>query len=144
MMVTEEQFDPSPAQVRSLVAYMDAFVGPPETLFRWRGGDRNADGVITMPWIEYSRPVMAFIKDAYQLGFVIEFNWPDWQATAEALQLSPEAMSSASLSDLAKLLTVHLRKDRFVEGHLASAFRHGWIQDILWNMNDRAKSGPDR
>ena len=58
-----------------------------------------------MPWVEFSKPVMSFILDAYRFGFVIDFSWPDWQETAVALQGSPEAMRRASLVDLAKLLS---------------------------------------
>jgi hypothetical protein len=142
-MATEDQFNPSRKQVDDLVAYLDALTGPADTLFTWRGGDRGPDGVIAMPWVEYSKPVMSFVQDAYRLGFVIDFNWPDWQETAVGLQQSPAAMRKANLVDLAKLLTVHLRKDRFVTGHLASALRNGWIQDILWSMREIAENSDE-
>ena len=139
-MATEEQFSPSRKQVHDLVAYLDALTGSVDTLFTWRGGDRGPNGVIEMPWVEYSKPVMSFVQDAYRLGFVIDFNWPDWQETAFGLQQSAAAMRRANLVDLAKLLTVHLRKDRFVTGHLASALQNGWIQDILWSMREIAEN----
>jgi len=136
-VVTEGEFDPSPEAVRELVGHLDALSGAPGTLFAWRGGDRRPDGVITMPWVDYAEPVRSFLADAGRLGFIVVFDWPAWVPTAERIQSSPEEMAGASLFELAKLLTLHIRRDRFVEGHLANALEAGWIQDILRAMRDR-------
>ncbi len=73
---------------------------------------------MTMPYVAYSPAVERFIGDAYRLGFVITFHWASWLPEAERLQLEGGSLEKASLLNLAKLLTVHIRQDRFVEGHL--------------------------
>jgi hypothetical protein len=40
----------------------------------------------------------------------------------------------ADLLTLRKLLTLHVRGDRFVEGHLASVLESGHVTDILERM----------
>jgi hypothetical protein len=92
-----------------------------------------------MPWVDYSVAVRSFLADAGRLGFIVVFDWPGW-VTTERIQPSPKELARASLLDLAKLLTLHIRRDRFVEGYLANALESAWIQDILRAVRDRFES----
>ena len=75
-----------------------------------------------------------FVETAYAGGWVIsDFDWPSWQGTPEALDLSddPEVLKQATPVQLAKLLTVLIRQERFVNGALASAYDSGFLTAVL-------------
>jgi len=78
---------------------------------------------------------MSFIEATYKFGWVLwpEFDWIEWKHTPEAMQLrdGPEALSKATPEQLARLLTVLIRQDRFVESALQSAFESGLLTRIL-------------
>jgi Family of unknown function (DUF6508) len=62
-----------------------------------------------------------------------KFDWPQWKGTAEAKQLrdDPDVLARATPEQLAKLLTVCIRQDRFSEGTLQAAFETGLLTRIL-------------
>ena len=62
---------------------------------------------------------------------IIPFDWRSWSEEAERYQMDPEALQAADLLTLRKLLTAHVRAERFAEGHLASVFESGHIAAIL-------------
>ncbi len=64
------------------------------------------------------------------------FNWGEWQEEAQRYIADPEALQQADLLTLRRLLTTHLRNDRFVEGHLASMMENAHITAILRRMSD--------
>jgi hypothetical protein len=96
----------------------------------WRGGERDAAGVTHMPWFEYAEPVRDFWAALYEHRWVVSFDWPGWQHEAERL-LTGGGIDTADVATLRRLLTTLVRRDRFVEGFLASAFEQGWIVAIL-------------
>ncbi len=60
-------------------------------------------------------------------------DWAAWARTARARALrdDPAVLASATEHELAQLLTVVIRQDRFCEGSLASALENGLILGIL-------------
>jgi Family of unknown function (DUF6508) len=60
-------------------------------------------------------------------------DWADWLQTSEAQSLAsnPEAIAAATHHQLAKVLTVLMRQDRFDEGALQSAFEIGLLTAIV-------------
>lgn len=84
-----------------------------------------------------SRRASAFVRACYDNGFVQEFDWPTWQAEAGRLLGDEEAFfRTADLKTIAKLLTMHIRKDRFVDGHLLCMMESGHIGRILRRLRD--------
>ena len=81
----------------------------------------------------FSEAAQEFIQMAYDAGWMHHFSWMDWQDTKEALQLrdEPGFLAQADVEQLAKLLTTLIRKDRFVEGELASAYEFGLLTRII-------------
>src|SRR5438552_1870522 len=77
----------------------------------------------------------AFVQAAYDFGWVEreKFDWPKWKDTGEAKQLRDDsvALAKATPEQLAKLLTVCIRQDRFAEGTLQAAFETGLLTRIL-------------
>ena len=85
----------------------------------------------TFPFYAFDSGAMQVLKILRESGVIRPFDWGAWQSTAERLYRDPKALGRARLSTLGRLLTLHVRKDRFCEGHLASMFESGHITAIL-------------
>lgn len=121
-----------------LLEFLPRFEEQGRTFGDWSGFQDhvNESGRKTfiMGRLDYSSDVLEFNKAAYETGIVIAFDWGSWQEEAMRIQSDPQRLAKASLVDLRKLLTLHLRKERFCEGHLLSAFETGDIQAILRSL----------
>ena len=84
-------------------------------------------GVIQMGWTSYGPEAQSFMQDAYDYGWVQSTHWIEWMQTEEAQSLSrdPERIVVATIEELAKVLTVSLRRDRFMEGSMGADFDSG-------------------
>lgn len=80
---------------------------------------------------QYFKNVDSFINTLYQKGFVISFVWTAWQDEAKRLVNNPKLLDLADLCTLQKLLTTHVRKERFCSGHLAGMIENGHILALL-------------
>jgi hypothetical protein len=79
----------------------------------------------------YAAEVNQFIQTLYQEGFVTPFDWMDWQQEANAFMQHPERVQTTDLETIQKLLTAHVRAERFNSGHLAQMIQTGHILTIL-------------
>jgi len=87
-----------------------------------------------MPYVDFSAEANSFIQAAYDFGWVLpQFDWPAWQDTPGATKLRDDinGLANATPKQLAKLLTVSIRQDRFAEGALQSAHDSGLLTRIL-------------
>ncbi len=85
-------------------------------------------------WIDpydYSPTVQDFIGILYDEGFIRPFDWGAWQGEPMKYFEDPASLDSADLDTISKLLTLHVRKDRFCGGHLADMIESGHILAIL-------------
>jgi uncharacterized protein len=100
----------------------------------WSGGERGADGSIQMPFdatkITSAPAASRLLSAIYEHKLVVDFDWTAWEAEAQRF-LDREVVRSASIDDIRRLLTLHVRKDRFVEGHFAQMISNGHIAHIL-------------
>ncbi|MFH1071148.1 MAG: DUF6508 domain-containing protein [Candidatus Glassbacteria bacterium] len=101
----------------------------------FEGRDFEAGKVVVkpgaMPYWNYNDKLMAFVKALYDNHWIIDFDWTPWQPEARKYWSDPELIREADVSTLRKLLTIHVRKDRFCDGHLAQAIKCGQITAIL-------------
>jgi hypothetical protein len=100
----------------------------------WQEAREFKPGVFTLPHCLLTAPAAEFVSAAYAAGWVLrDFDWPAWKDTPEAVQLrnDPDALEQATVVQLARLLTVLIRQDRFVEGALANAYDSGLVIAIL-------------
>lgn len=77
-----------------------------------------------------SRKAERFCKACYRHNFVQPFDWGEWHETASRLQEHPEDLDQADLETLGRLLTFHIRADRFNDGHLLETMlsgHTGWV-----------------
>ena len=117
----------------ALAAHLSIFTAPGFTFGTLVPPKPDPAGFIEAGWFSMSEPGQAFVKDAYAHGWVIEFDWSKWAMTDEGQLLlhSPKAIAEASEEDLARVLTVCLRADRWSEGSLNADFERGLLTRIL-------------
>jgi len=94
------------------------------------------------PYFAFSREVDEFIGALRKQGIIIPFDWTSWRKEAERYQTDPKALETADLLTLRKLLTVHVRAERFTEGHLANVFGSGHIRAILRRLKQIREKMP--
>ena len=87
--------------------------------------------VLTMDPYRYADVVYRFVDTLYREGFVVPFDWPAWQEQAQQLMDDPALLVSVDLATLQKLLTTHVRAERFTSGHLAQIIDSGHLRAIL-------------
>ena len=83
----------------------------------WAGGQKDAEGVIHMPYVVYSEAARRFLSTLGGVGAVVVFDWMNWHR--------PDRIESAA--DAARTITAVVRGDRFSEGTLLEAITDGTL-----------------
>jgi len=91
----------------------------------------SKDGVVSIGPYNYSSITNKLLSCIYKAELLFPFDWTDWQKEAERICGDPELIRKADLMTVQKLLTLHVRKERFCEGHFASMCENGVILLIL-------------
>ena len=60
-----------------------------------------------------------------------DFDWMAWQHEALAYLDYRLRLETADLATIQKLLTAHIRADRFSEGHYDAILENGFLRDLL-------------
>ncbi len=94
------------------------------------------EGRLHEPYYEYSEEVDGFMQALYDGGFIYPFDWPAWQDEASKYYSNPDMLKTADFSTVVKLLTVHIRMERFCEGCLNFSLKDGHINDILRRLKE--------
>ena len=123
-------------RIAALTRFLPVFESPDFSFGEVGGGGANDEGVITMPHFSPGPEAMAFQRAVYDYGWAVNFDWPSWQDKAARFVNEPETLASASVEDIERLLTTHLRKERFCEGHLASMYECGHLTAILRRLGE--------
>ena len=132
-----------PEQIDALLPFLDKFDAVGFSAGTWL---TLAPGHSS--WFIFDEVVKEFIQVLYDNDWVTpQFDWGEWQESAQQYIESPEKVESADTETIQKLLTTHARADRFCEGHLASMFENGHILDILRRLrkirSQRDQEGSD-
>jgi hypothetical protein len=122
-------------RLHALAAFLPEFEKPGFEFGQWvtplAGGE---PGVTIMPFFTQDPVAESLYRTCDDMGWVLQgFDWPAWNGTPEATQLrdNPGVLERATPEQLARLLTVLIRQDRFVEGALATAYEDGLVVRIL-------------
>jgi len=92
---------------------------------------RKEGNTISLGCATYPTPVMIFFRSFDDSGLFIPFDWVNWQDEAARLCADPSLVQKADLLTIRRLLTTHVRKERFCEGHLADLCANGHIVIVL-------------
>lgn len=117
--------------------YAEGFV----PIERWYGGEKDENGVFTLPWPEYSKVVADFFQVASRKC------WCDYgYVPEEAGQMLEDGwvVRNASLAQVKTMLTYCVRGERFATGHWAWAIEQGHICRLLERLAELnvEKQGP--
>ncbi|HEV2323459.1 MAG TPA: DUF6508 domain-containing protein [Terracidiphilus sp.] len=86
----------------------------------------------------YQPIIGEFVEALYAHRFIRRYDWGKWQAQAVRFYNNPELIGRARMRTCVKLLTLHIRKDKFVDGHLGGMLLKGHITAILRRMAELA------
>lgn len=121
-------------QIESLVRFLPTFEEAGFTAGEWSPLAEVRPGEFQLPYACYGDVVEEFARTVYDQGWVLrDFDWAQWAQSAEAIALRDDEalLAEATPEQLARLLTIVIRQDRFVEGALLDAFESGLILRIL-------------
>lgn len=76
--------------------------------------------------------VRNLLRESHRSGLITSFDWPTWM-TGRGRELTghPDAIGEATLEECRRLLVAHVRRDRFVTGHLRAMIDSGEVPTIL-------------
>lgn len=107
------------------------------TFGEMKGGEKNAEGIMVLPyWIE-SRVVSHFHRIVYDMPIIIDFDWGSWHEGREMARDESFDFNSVDIPTKCKIITAIVRDDRFCEGALVSAFESGIILKILKSIRQQ-------
>lgn len=117
-------------RLEALASFAPIFRNPTFEAGKWKGSMNPGD---QMPWFDFNEKVSSFKQSLYDYGWVLGTNWSSWMKTADAQRLStyPAALEIATPAQLAKVLTVSARRDRFMEGSFAADIDSGLIGRVI-------------
>ena len=116
-------------QIDAILPFLDRFKADGFTVGTWNNPTDQ------MPWFSFDEAVSEFQQVLYENGWIASsFEWPDWQETAQEFVETPAKIEAADTRTIQKLLTTHIRKERFCEGHLAAMFENRHIMALLLRL----------
>ena len=115
----------TPANLDKVLTFLPLFEGQTDNLY-----SVQTERFTFYPY-EYSPEVLRFIQTLYNENLIFVFDWSSWKEEAERHMNDPDLVAQADLSVLRRLLTLHVRADRFNDGHIAHEIDSGHILAIL-------------
>jgi hypothetical protein len=86
----------------------------------------------TFGWFSFSEQAGAFVYALYNYGWVQPFDWtPAWLGEFSKYVNDPAMVESADVETIRKLLTMHVRAERFGEGQLCVMYEMGHLTALL-------------
>lgn len=89
-----------------------------------------------LPDGEFMKTVSRFMDACYKNGFVVRFDWEGWEAEGTRAVNTPELVQAADIAYVRRLLTWHIRQNRFTRNHVASMIASGHILLILNRLRE--------
>jgi O-acetyl-ADP-ribose deacetylase len=103
----------------------------------------NTQQGLLEPYI-YSNEFNGFIQSLHDEGFILlSFNWGVWLEESNEYVNDPGLLQFADLRTLQKLITTHVRAERFNSGHLAQLIDNNHILAILKRLSAIRKTMTD-
>jgi hypothetical protein len=124
----DNAFQPiTPGKIENAVAFLQEIESLPSDQISKPGRD---------PFdVDYDPIVWNLMRTFEQNGFVQPYDWGKWQPQAERIFQDPKLLEQADLDTCIKLITLHVRKDRFCSGHFGAMVRCGHIAAILRRLD---------
>jgi hypothetical protein len=127
--------DPTDAQARNvdaLLAFLPRLKAAGFEFARERPLRKDDQGRYVIGGPSLNPVVLELVQALYEHGWVDgEFEWTTWAEQAQRYERDAALVAHADIRTLRKLLTAHVRADRFCDGHLASVWRSGHLCAVL-------------
>ena len=132
----------TPECIDKVVSFIPMLISlPAKDIANWQAPGKDDKGEQLMYIApEYDRVVEELMDALNENHFVQPFDWGKWEPTAQKIQEEPNRLSKATLNTCIKLMTLHVRMDRFVGGHFGSIVKEGHIVAILRRLAELRKS----
>jgi len=104
-----------------------------------KGGNKNKDGSICMPYYEENEVVSLFRSIAYDIPIIIPFDWGKWEKGRKIVNNPYFDYQTIDIITICKIITAIVRNDRFCDGALISAFESGLILKLLVSIENQLK-----
>jgi hypothetical protein len=85
---------------------------------------------------QFLKTVSRFMDTCYKSGMVVRFDWEHWETEARGFMGDPASLRQADLAILRRLLTWHIRQNRYAKDHLARMIAQGHVLAILLRMGE--------
>lgn len=127
----------NPSRITKVLEFLQVFEQSAFQAGAWTEPVSAEPGVLVMPSLNYDEKVSSFIQACYDAGLILKkFDWSAWVDEAMSCVDRPERLDGASFETIRKLLTVHIRGERFTEGHLLKMFEDGHIVRLLRRLEE--------
>ncbi|MGC9435019.1 MAG: DUF6508 domain-containing protein [Methanomicrobiales archaeon] len=123
--ISDESEPLSPDDIAAVPAFFPEFKDPDFS----PGCVVEEEGVF--PWFEHGPSVSAFLRTLYTRNVIVMFDRTGWRNETLNYYHRPDHLETADPATLRRLLTPHVRKDRYCEEHLVWMFEGGHIVAIL-------------
>jgi hypothetical protein len=100
---------------------------------------KNEDGIISMPYFKTSETIDKFLKIVHNLPLMVVFDWSGWEEGTNMINDIDFDYDKIDIPTKCKIITAIVRKDRFCEGTIASAFEDGLILKILKSIQKQVQ-----
>jgi hypothetical protein len=90
----------------------------------------------SLPYHDFAGELTRFHEAVHDNGFVFSFDWSAWEHQAHRYFEQPGLLLKANLQVLRKLITFHVRKQRFCDGHLPEMVKCGHIAALLRRLKE--------
>lgn len=104
-----------------------------------KDSQKQADGSLIMPSWYSAEIVDKTMKVINHLELYPVFDWVNWKEGQSMLSNKNLSFSALDTEILCKLLTIIIRKDRFLEGFLISCFETGLMYNILKGIQEKVQ-----
>lgn len=92
---------------------------------------REVDDLTALNSEEREEMITSFVDLCYDMGLVIDFDWMHWKEGPTYVENNSEKVAEADLETVIRLVTAHIRNDRFSEGWLESLLDNGHLVILL-------------
>jgi hypothetical protein len=102
-----------------------------------KGGERNADGSIEMPWVQNEPLISEFITFMQEKNLLPFFEWMKWgEGSKLFMSTDSTKYDNIDLETALKLIYAATRKERFADGTIAWAFKSGGFPKLVNRLVD--------
>ena len=129
--MSRDPAEPTRTAMDTLLTCLPDFENPSFESGSWHQPCERGQESTTLPSYQFDEILESFVSACHKHGWITSAAWPAWQKSAERLMGDKTALAVADAQTIRKLITFHIRKERFREGHLAAMFQVGHIVSLL-------------